>query len=268
MATEQYSTLLASHHGSVMDITLNRPDVRNALDETLIAELTQCVLRAGETGCRALVLRGAGPVFSAGADLNWMARAAAFTEEQNLEDARKAQQLFAGIAHFPGATIAVVQGAAFGGGVGLAAVCDIAIADEAAVFALSEVRLGLAPAIVAPYIIEKIGPGAARALFVTGERFDSATALRIGLIQHITSGEQEREQRVVALLTRILEAGPQAIAAAKSLIRAVTGKSPDEAAEATATCIAGLRAGAEGQEGVGAFLEKRPPSFVEALPEK
>lgn len=266
MAANDYSTLLATRSDSVAHITLNRPEVRNAFDETLIAELTVAVQRASHDQCRALVLRGAGPAFCAGADLNWMARAAAYTYDENVEDARRLQRMFAAIAHFPGVTIVVVQGAAIGGGAGLAAVCDIVIADESAVFALSEVRLGLVPAIIAPYVLEKIGPGAARALFVTGERFDAATALRIGLVQQVVEGEEQRALALDKLLSRILEAGPHAIATAKSLIREVAGKTPDDVAETTAACIAGLRIGAEGQEGIRAFLDKRRPAFAESLP--
>lgn len=263
MDKENYSTLLVNRRPSIVEITLHRPEVRNAFDETLIAELTRCVEAASGEGCRALVLRGAGPVFCAGADLNWMARAAGYSYEENLEDARGLQRMFAALAHFPGVTVAVVQGAALGGGAGLAAVCDITIADEAALFALSEVRLGLVPAVIAPYVLEKIGVGAARALFVSGERIDAATALRLGLAQYVTAGEPERAVRLEAVLKRVLEAGPHAIATAKALIREVAGRSPDAAAEATAACIAGLRVGAEGQEGIHAFLEKRRPTFAE-----
>ena len=267
MVNDNYSTLLVARYGNIVDIALHRPEVRNAFNETLISELTETVTHASEDRCRALVLRGSGAAFCAGADLDWMARAAGYTYEANLEDARRLQRMFAAIAHFSGCTIAVVTGAAIGGGAGLAAVCDTTIADESAVFALSEVRLGLVPAVIAPYVIEKIGAGAARSLFVTGERFDALTALRIGLIQQITTGEQQRTQVLAATLTKILEAGPHAIATAKRLTCKIAGKSPDDVAEITAACIAGLRVGAEGREGILAFLEKRQPSFVEALSE-
>ena len=267
MTRDDYSTILVSGTGGVIEIALNRPEVRNAFDETLIAELTSAVNGASDIRCRALILRGAGPAFCAGADLNWMARSAGFSHDENLKDARRLQRMFAAIAHFPGVTIALVHGAAIGGGAGLAAVCDVTIALDATVFALSEVRLGLVPAVIAPYVIEKIGPGAARALFVTGERFDAAKASRIGLVQHTVADDRQRDALLADTLKRILEAGPHAIDTAKRLIRQVAGKNPDDAAEITAECIATLRVGTEGQEGLRAFLDKRPPAFVETLPE-
>jgi enoyl-CoA hydratase/carnithine racemase len=267
MERDSYSALIVSRVGAVLDVTLNRPDVRNALDETLIEDLTRCAQHAADERLRALVLRGAGPVFCAGADLNWMARAAAYPFDKNLEDARSLQRMFTAIAHFPGVTIALVHGAAIGGGAGLVAAVDIAIANESTQFGMSEVRLGLVPAIVAPYVTDKIGPGAARSLFVTGERIDAARAFRLGLVQVVTSGEEARDEALRSTLDRILDAGPEAVATAKQLIRDISGKSPDDAAEATAHCIAALRAGAEAQEGVRAFLEKRKPSFASPSPE-
>jgi len=262
LAPDNYSTLIVNGIGSVTVVTLNRPHVRNAFDETLIAELTDAALQATESGSRALLIRGAGPAFCAGADLNWMKRAAEYTHDQNLEDARALQRMFAAIAHFSGVSIAVAHGSAIGGGAGLVAVCDIAIADETSVFALSEVRLGLVPAVISPYVIEKIGVGAARSLFVTGERFDGAKALRIGLVQHLVTGEAERISLEREILARVLEAGPAAVATAKQLIREVAGKDPDEVADRTATCIADLRASDEGREGVRAFLAKTKPRFA------
>ena len=262
MAIEEYSRLNTSERVGVTTVTLNRPEVRNAFDEILIAELTDCVARAEERRSRALVLRGAGPSFCAGADLNWMARAANYTYEENLEDARALQRLFAALSHFRGVTIAAVHGAAIGGGAGLVAVCDIAIAEAGATFALSEVRLGLIPAVIGPYVLQKVGLGAARSLFVTGERFDADKALRIGLVHQVAQSSEQLAQLVDVALGRILEAGPEAIATAKQLLRDIAGRSPDEVAERTASCIANLRVSAEGQEGIHAFLEKRKPSFA------
>ena len=262
MSDGNYSTLIVNRRKGLTEVTLNRPEVRNAFDENLISELTDVVSRMAREGSRALVLRGAGTNFCAGADLNWMRRASEYTREENVEDAGRLQQMFAAIAHFPGVTIAVVHGAAIGGGAGLAAVCDVTVSHESCQFALSEVRLGLVPAVIAPYVIEKIGIGAARSLFVTGERFDGVKALRIGLVQHLATAEEECETVVSTIVGRVMAASPAAIAAGKQLIRHIAGKSPDEAAAQTAACIADLRDSPEGREGIRAFLEKTRPSFA------
>ena len=266
MIVDAYSNLLVERSGSVLEITLDRPEVRNALDETLIEELTRCVNDAAQAGgVRALILRGAGNAFCAGADLRWMARAADYSYEENLQDSRTLQRLLAAIAEFPGATLAVAHGAAIGGGAGLVAACDIAIAQAHTTFAFSEVRLGLAPAVISPYVIDRIGAGTARRLFITGERFDASAALRFGLVDHVTDGMADSEEQVGNILSQILQAGPGAIAAAKLLTRKVSGKSAADAADLTAETIARLRVGAEGQEGIHAFLEKRKASFVESI---
>ncbi|HZT42496.1 MAG TPA: enoyl-CoA hydratase/isomerase family protein [Chthonomonadaceae bacterium] len=253
--------LLVDQRQAVVTITLNRPDLHNALDEILIEELTGVFTQSGsDPGVRAIVLKGAGPSFCAGGDLNWMTRVAQYSHAENLADARELQQLFNAIAECPKVTIAQVHGAAMGGGVGLVAVCDIAIAAADTKFAFSEVRIGLAPAVIAPYVIEKIGYGAARALFVTGERFGADEALRIGLVQQVVPAD-ELEAAVQRKAESVLQTGPEAVAAAKRLLRDIEGKTPPEAAEATVACIAALRASPEGQEGIRAFLEKRKPDF-------
>lgn len=257
-----YMNILVSTQHNVTEIVLNRPAVRNAFDEMMIAELSDAY-RAASTDVlvRAVVLRSNGPAFCGGADLAWMARTAAFSEMENLEDARLLQRMFHSISQCPKVTIAAVHGGAIGGGAGLAAVCDVVIAADNATFALSEVRLGLVPAVIAPYIVDKIGMGAARALFVTGEPFNAETALRIGLVQHVVS----QDEMPAAVKTRVdlaLRAGPTAVCAAKKLLRDISGQSSEEAAETTIECIAALRVGPEGQEGVRAFLEKRSPNFV------
>jgi len=190
-----------------------------------------------------------------------MGKMAGYSQEENLADAQALQRMFAAIAHCPKATIARVHGAAIGGGAGLAAVCDLAIASEEARFALSEVRLGLIPAVIGPYVLQKIGMGAARALMVTGERITAAEALRIGLVQQVAPAA-ELEAAIEQKLALIRQAGPEAIATAKRLLRAIAGKTPDEAATLTAECIAALRVSPEGQEGIRAFLEKRKPGFA------
>ena len=260
--TAQENTSLGVEiEGSIARITLNRPEVHNAFDGRLIAELTDCYVRLGtEASIRVIVLAGAGTSFCAGADLGWMRRMADYTEEENRADARKLQQMFTEIARCPKVTIARVQGAAIGGGAGLVAVCDIAISVPEAIFALSEVRLGLVPAVIAPYILEKIGAGAARALFVTGERFGAGTALRLGLVQHIVPAA-ELEMAVQQKADLACQAGPEAVAEAKRLLTAIVGQTPDETASATVACIAALRVSPEGQEGMRAFFEKRKPNW-------
>jgi methylglutaconyl-CoA hydratase len=260
--------LIVETTGLVCRLTLNRPEIHNAFNETLIAELTDAIgALSRDESVRVIVLEGAGKSFCAGADLDWMRRMASYSHEENLEDARALQRMFASIAHCPKPTIAAVHGAAIGGGAGLVAVCDIAVATDSAVFALSEVRLGLVPAVVGPYVLEKVGMGAARALFVSGERFGAAEALRIGLVQHVVSNARgELDAAVDAKVELLVGAGPNAIAAAKQLLRDIARLSADEAAEITAQCIATLRASDEGREGIQAFLDKRPPAFGDTRP--
>ena len=190
-----------------------------------------------------------------------MGRMAGYGQAENITDAETLQQLFRTIAHCPKVTVARIHGAAIGGGAGLVAVCDVALAAPEAVFALSEVRLGLVPAIIGPYVLEKVGMGAARALFITGERFNAEEALRIGLVQQVVPADQ-LDAAIEKKLALARQAGPQAIATAKSLLRAIADKTPDEAAEITVECIANVRVSPEGQEGIRAFLEKRKPDFA------
>jgi methylglutaconyl-CoA hydratase len=258
-----YQHILFAVDYPVARVTLNRPEVHNAFNETLIAEMTDAFDRLSvDESVRVVVIAGAGKSFCAGADLDWMRRMAAYSHEENVADARALQRMFAAIAHCPKPTIAAVNGAAIGGGAGLVAACDIAIASEAAVFALSEVRLGLIPAVVGPYVLEKVGMGAARALFVSGERFGAGEALRIGLVQQVEP-LAELDAAVEKKSALLLDAGPNAVAAAKSLLREIARLSPDEAAETTAQRIAEMRASPEGREGITAFLEKRMPRFAE-----
>jgi methylglutaconyl-CoA hydratase len=257
-----YTCLIAETQGSIRYITLNRPAQHNAFNEVVIAELTDAYTQAGaDPAVRVVVLKGAGSSFCAGADLLWMGRMVGFSHEENLADSRALQGMFAAIAGCPKVTIAQVHGAAIGGGAGLVAVCDMAIVAQGALFALSEVRLGLVPAVIAPYVVEKIGMGAARALFVTGERFNGAEAFRIGLAQQVTAAEAlpAAVQRTAELVG---QTGPEAVATAKRLLRDIAGKTPEQAANITIECIAALRVSAEGQEGIHAFLEKRKPNFT------
>lgn len=257
-----YTCLVLENGGPAVRVTLNRPDVHNAFDETLIAELTDCFARLNDDpAARVIVLAGAGASFCAGADLGWMGRMAGYTRDENRADAQALQRMFAAIAHCSKVTIARVHGAAIGGGAGLAAVCDIAVAAHEATFALSEVRLGLVPAVIAPYVMEKIGAGAARALFLTGERFPAQEALRLGLVQRVVPTD-ELDATIADTIALARQAGPNAVATAKQLLRDIAGKTPDEAAAITVECIADVRVGREAQEGIRSFLEKRKPSFA------
>jgi methylglutaconyl-CoA hydratase len=257
----KYRFLTIDRRGSVEYLTLNRPDVRNALNDEVIAELFAWAgAAANDRGVRVVVLAGAGKTFSAGADVSWMARAAQYKEEENLHDARKLSETFAAIDRLPIPVIGRIQGAALGGGVGLAAVCDVVIAEDDAVFGFTEVKLGILPAVISPFAIAKIGRSAARELFLTGARFSAARAREIGLVhQVVRAGELDRAVDLCA--REFLTAGPEALAAAKALIAQVAHLTVDEAAPLTARAIAERRVSPEGQEGLRAFLEKRKPSW-------
>jgi methylglutaconyl-CoA hydratase len=257
-----YTHILLDLQPPIATVTLNRPEQHNAFDDTLIAELTDCIGRLNqEESIRVIVLCGAGSSFCAGADLEWMGRMAGYSRDQNLQDARRLQGMFAGIAESPKVTIAKVHGPAMGGGAGLVAVCDVAVASHGATFAFSEVKLGIAPAVIAPYVIQKVGVGNARAFFVTGEKFVADVAARIGLVQEVEAFSVEGA--VHKKIESILSAGPSAIAATKQLLREIAAKTPQEAADLTVQAIADLRVSPEGQEGIRSFLEKRKPNFAE-----
>jgi len=243
-------------------LILARAQVHNAFNEVMIAEMTEALgALAADASVRAVVLKAEGKSFSAGADLDWMKRMAGYGEAENLADAQALAGLMRTLATLPKPTIAQVQGAAFGGGVGLVACCDIAVAAEGALFCLSEVRLGLIPAVIAPYVIDAIGARAARRWFLTAERFDAAEALRLGLLHQVVPADG-LESAVEALLDRLHEGAPGAQAAAKALIFAVSHRPVDDAlVEDSARRIARLRAGPEGREGIAAFLEKRAPAW-------
>lgn len=241
-------------------LTLNRPDVRNAFNAELIAELSAAATALAGDPPRAVVLAGNGPSFSAGADLNWMRSAKDRPHDDNLADARVTSEMFHALNTLPCAVVGRVHGHALGGGVGLVAVCDVVVADINAVFGFSEVQLGIVPAIIAPFVVRKIGRSHARALFVSGERFDAEWAERIGLI-HMAVDAEDLDGMVDAVVSKVLSAGPTAIAVAKRLPE-VAMAPMDEARDATAAIIAELRTGAEAQEGMTAFLEKRPPRWA------
>ncbi len=248
----------------VATITLNRPETHNAFDEHVIAALSGKldVLRL-EKSVRVLVLRGAGKSFSAGADLNWMKRAAGFSEEQNKADALALAGMLHKLYSLPILTIACVQGAAMGGGMGLVSCCDIVIAEQEALFALSEVKLGLIPATIAPYVLRAMGERQARRYFQTGERFNGATAREIGFVHEVVSSADEMETRLAAILKGVSANGPQAMKAAKALCLDYAGSKIDDALiNDSATRIARTRAGVEAKEGLNAFFEKRKANWV------
>ena len=248
---------------AVAVVTLNRPDMHNAFDELLIAELRTALQRLDrEESVRAVVLAGAGKSFCAGADLNWMKKMAAFSSSQNLADAKALAKMLQTLSQLSKPTIARVHGAVFGGGVGLVACCDIAVGDMNATFALSEARLGLIPATIAPYVIEAIGARAARRYFLSGERFTAAEAFRLGLLHELVP-LPELDGMINEILGALVTSGPAAQTECKALIRAVAHRPADASMLAdTARRIARVRASPEAREGVAAFLGKRKASWV------
>ncbi|MSQ55927.1 MAG: enoyl-CoA hydratase/isomerase family protein [Betaproteobacteria bacterium] len=261
----KYATIEVRMGQGVALIWLNRPDMRNAFNEAMIAELT-AVLGELESDdeVRAVVLAGKGKVFCAGADLNWMKKMAGPGFEDNHRDARALAAMLHRLHTLKKPTVARVHGAAFAGGLGLLAACDIAVASHDTEFCLSEVRLGLSPATISPYVLAAMGERAARRYFLTAERFTAAEAYRIGLVQDIVL-PGELDARVNELLGHLVQGGPAALAASKELIRAVARApiTPDLIAD-TATRIATIRVSEEGQEGIRSFLEKRKPSWFKA----
>jgi methylglutaconyl-CoA hydratase len=247
----------------VVWLTLDRPDIHNAFDDRLIAELTSELEGLGaDAGVRVVVLTGAGRSFSAGADLNWMRRTASYCESENLADARALARLMQTLNELPKPTVARVNGAALGGGTGLVACCDIVVASAQATFGTTEVRLGLIPSVIGPYVLAAIGPRHARRLMLTGERIGAAEALRLGLVHEVVAPEQ-LDGAIEHIASELLKNGPAALAAAKRLIRDLSGRPIDAALiDDTARGIARLRATGEAREGVRAFFEKRPPAWL------
>lgn len=251
--------------GGVAWLRLARPEVHNAFDAGLIAELTAALEAvAADAGVRALVLEGEGTSFSAGADLNWMRGMARMSEAENREDALALARLMRTLDELPKPTIARVHGAAFGGGVGLVACCDIAIAVPEAKFGLTEARLGLLPAVISPYVVNAIGARQARRYFATAEIFDAAEALRIGLLHQVVERDA-LDEAIDRQLDLLLKAGPLAAAGAKQLVRDVAAHADGAKHDAdNAALIARLRVSPEGQEGLSAFLDKRDPNWMAA----
>lgn len=255
------SLVKIEREGTRVRVTMNRPDVRNAFNAELIAAL-HAAFRAlsADDAVRSIVLAGEGKTFSGGADINWMRDALGLTEAQNIRDAEAFAAMLIAIDRCPKPVIARIQGAALGGGCGLAAVADIVVAARDAVFGFTEVKLGIVPAVISPFVLPKIGVSNARALFVTGERFDAAHAQRIGLVHHVV-GPEALDARIATILAEFRTASPSAIAVSKALVRDVAAATPDEATALTARAIAKQRTSSEGQEGLRAFLERRPAGW-------
>jgi methylglutaconyl-CoA hydratase len=263
-----YKTLeIAQDSSGILTVRLNRPDVRNAFNEVLIEELTSVFSKdAKKAEVRLVVLRGNGPVFCAGGDLNWMKKAVDYSPAENLEDTRKLTNLFGLMNELSTPIIGAIHGAAIGGGVGLVSVCDIAVAQAGTVFSLSEVRLGLVPACIGPFVTAKIGASHSRALFVSAERFDAHRAKEIGLVHEVPSDSLAFEKAIERITKNMLQCSPNAMAHAKKLVLDLTW--PERRAaikdckEYASKTLADLRVSKEGQEGVKAFLEKRSPSWI------
>jgi len=248
--------------GPVARVWLNRPEVRNAFDGLMVSELRKILfdLRTADA-VRVVVLGGRGPSFCAGADLEWMNAMAGFTREENLREAQALADLFFTVYESPKPIVARVHGAALGGGSGLVAACDIPVASLGTQFGFTEVRLGILPAVISPYVIGKIGESAARELFLTGERFEAVRAQEIGLVRAAVP-EEDLDATVEARVQELLKAGPRAVAEAKALIREVAWRRVEDVQRYTVERIADVRISAEGQEGMRAFLEKRKPNWV------
>jgi methylglutaconyl-CoA hydratase len=259
-----YAFLTTARDGAVERLTLNRPEVRNAFNEQVIAELSAWALEtrasAARGELRVAVIAGAGKLFCAGADVAWMAKTVTYTEEDNMRDAAAMSRMFAAIDELPLAVIARVQGAALGGGAGLAAVCDIVVAADDAVFGFTETKLGIVPAVISPFALAKVGRSAARELFLTGARFPASRAREIGLAHKVVPAA-ELDTAVDGYVAELLTAGPEAVATAKTLIRDVWPRPVSDAMDITAAAIAARRVSPEGQEGLRAFLEKRKPAW-------
>lgn len=263
MTVAAYEYLRVEREDGVATVTLNRPGARNSLNAGLIEEITRSMEGlAQDAGVRTVVLTGEGDFFCAGADIGYMRDTANFSYEDNLEDARRLAAMFGAVDQCPKPVLARIKGAAIGGGVGLAAAADVGVVEEGTVFAFSEVRLGISPATIAPFVMRKIGHSQTRALFLTGERFDAARAREIGLV-HKVAGKGDLDETVRKKVEGLLAGGPEALATTKALLRELGDAAPGEVPRITARRIAELRTGKEGQEGLGAFLEKRKPRWME-----
>ncbi len=261
MSSHQYISVQSSR--PIAAVELNRPDLHNAFNDEMITEITAAFTELGRDGdIRAIVLSGAGKSFCAGADVHWMRRMVGYSFEENVADARTLATMLRTIHDCPKPVIARVHGAALGGGTGLVAACDMAVALDSALFGFTEARLGIIPAVISPYALHKIGAAHARRYFLTAERFGAAEALRIGLVNAIAADAARADEWIATITREILANGPQAVAAAKALIDDVPACPWDRVAELTSGRIAERRVSDEGQEGLKSFLEKRKPRWA------
>ncbi len=257
------SDLLLAREGSVARVTLNLPAVHNAFNAALIADLTAVFHDlSADPAVRVVVLAGAGRSFCAGADVTWMQQSLTYTEAENLADAERLEAMLRAVDECAKPVVALVQGAALGGGAELVAVADLIVAEESARFGFTEIRLGIVPAVISPFVLRKMVPGAARAFFVTGERFSAARALETGLISQVCP-DGGLAAALGDVLDRLRAAGPAAVPVVKALWRTVPGLAPDAARAYTTAAIARMRVSPEGQEGLRAFLEKRKPQWLD-----
>jgi len=253
--------LRVQQDGPAARLTLNRPEVRNAFNDELVERVTRAARTLARPGpSRVVILEGAGQVFCAGADLKWMSRMVAYSREENMLDASRVAIMFQALDTLPLPVVARVQGAALGGGAGLAAVADVVVAAEDAVFGFTEVKLGILPAVISPYVLAKIGRSTARHLFLTGERFSAARAREVGLVHHVVPAA-DLDATVDRVVRDLLTSSPSAIAATKELLRLIACESTDNVIGVTSEAIAEQRVSPEGQEGMRAFLEKRKPDW-------
>jgi methylglutaconyl-CoA hydratase len=259
--------LLIDVAGHVATVTLNRPEVRNAFNDEVILEVTQAFTELGARGdVRCIVLAANGPAFCAGADLNWMRSMADYTRAQNLEDAGRLASMMRVVYECPKPTIAKVQGDVYAGGTGLVAACDMAVSVDTAGYCLSEVKLGLIPATISPYVVRAMGARAAHRYFLTAERFDAAEALRIGFIHELVKAEA-LDAKVAELAQALVNAGPEAVRLCKKLVQDVAGQPITPGlVKMTVEGIADIRVSAEGREGVQSFLQKRKPNWLPVKP--
>ncbi len=257
------SALTIANQGAIRTITLSRPDVRNAFNDEVIAELKTAFIEAGQASdVRCVVLAAEGPAFCAGADLNWMRRMADYTRDENLADAGQLAAMLRAIYECPKPTIARVQGDVFAGGVGLVAACDMAVSVDTATYCLSEVKLGLIPATISPYVIRAMGARASHRYFLTAERFNAAEAHRIGLVHEVVAADA-LDAKLAELTSALVSASPNAVRACKRLVQDVAEREIDDVLVAhTVAGIADIRSSAEGKEGVQSFLQKRKPKWL------
>jgi methylglutaconyl-CoA hydratase len=263
MAEREYETVEVKIEDRVARVSLDRPDVRNAFNEVMIEDLIRVIERIEkDDSVRVVILTGKGSAFCAGADLHWMKKMKNFTFEENYQDALRLAELMFRLYNTPKPTIAQVNGASIGGSNGLLAACDIAIASDQAVFSLSEVKIGLVPACIGPYVLKKIGESSCRELFLTGERIGANRAKELGLVNEVVPHDDLAE-RVDEIVSSLISSGPYALAVSKKLLTSIQSMSTAEIKEYTARCIAELRSGNEAQEGMSAFFEKRKPTWAD-----